>query len=278
MDPPMLVSVGYGREMRPTTGSIPAGYFNNFMNRNIIQNHPYHLVELSPYPLLASFALLILTLSGVITFHGYSNGSFLLIVGFVSTIFSISLWFKDVTRESTYQGHHTIAVQKGLLLGFVLFVTSEVMFFLSIFWAFFHSSLAPAVELGTLWPPAGIEPLNPFEVPLLNTVILLSSGATVTYAHHSLIMGNREGALYGLIATIVLAVVFTLFQGFEYYNAPFTFSDGVYGSTFFMATGFHGFHVLIGTIFLTVMFFRIVAYHLTDHHHLGFESAILYWL
>jgi len=145
------------------------------------------------------------------------------------------------------------------------------------FGLFFHSSLAPTVELGASWPPAGIEPLNPFEVPLLNTVILLSSGGTVTYAHHSLIMGYREGVLYGLIATIVLAVVFTLLQGFEYYNAPFTFSDGVYGSTFFMATGFHGLHVMIGTVFLVICFFRILAYHLTDMHHLGLEAAILYW-
>jgi len=247
------------------------------MNRNFIQAHAYHLVEPSPYPILASFALLTLTLSGVITFHGYSNGSFLLLVGFLSTIVSMSLWFKDVTREATYQGHHTIAVQKGLLLGFILFVASEVMFFLSIFWAFFHSSLAPAVELGASWPPAGIEPLNPFEIPLLNTVILLSSGGTVTYAHHSLIQGNREGVIYGLIATIVLAILFTGFQGYEYYNAPFTISDGAYGSTFFMATGFHGFHVIVGTIFIIVSLFRVISYHLTDHHHLGLEAAILYW-
>jgi len=211
------------------------------------------------------------------TFHGYSNGSFLLLLGFLSTLIGMTIWFKDVIREGTYQGHHTIAVQKGLMLGFVLFVTSEVMFFLSIFWAFFHSSLSPTVELGSSWPPVGIEPLNPFEIPLLNTVILLSSGATVTYGHHSLIMGNREGVLTILIMTILLALFFTGLQGFEYYNAPFTFADGAYGSTFFIATGFHGLHVLIGTLFLFVCFIRIFSYHLTEHHHLGFEAAILYW-
>jgi cytochrome c oxidase subunit 3 len=211
------------------------------------------------------------------TFHGYSNGCFLLVLGLLSTLFGMALWFKDVTRESSFQGHHTIAVQKSIMLGFVLFVASEIMFFLSIFWAFFHSSLAPTVDLGSHWPPVGIVPLNPFEIPLLNTVILLSSGAFVTYAHHSLIAANREGVLYGLIATIILAVLFTGLQGYEYYNAPFSIADSVYGSTFFIATGFHGFHVQIGTVFLAFCFIRVLNYHFTDHHHLGFEAAILYW-
>jgi len=246
------------------------------MNKSV-QAHPYHLVEPSPYPLLTAFALLTTTLSGVLYFHGYSNGSFLLTLGIITTISGMWLWFKDVVREGTFQGHHTIAVQKGIFLGFELFVISEVFFFISIFWAFFHSSLAPTVDLGAHWPPAGIEALNPWEVPLLNTVILLSSGATVTYAHHSLIQGNRTGVIYGLIATIILAVLFTALQGYEYYNAPFTFADSAYGSTFFISTGFHGLHVIIGTIFLTVALFRIISYHLTDHHHLGFETAILYW-
>lgn len=247
-----------------------------FMNRSV-QAHPFHLVEASPWPIAVSFSLLVVTLSGVMTFQGYSNGLFLLTLGFISLVSTMTLWFKDISREGTFQGHHTFAVQKGLSLGFVLFVISEIFFFISIFWAFFHSSLAPTVELGAHWPPAGIETLNPWEVPLLNTVILLSSGATVTYAHHSLIQGNRAGVIYGLIATVALAAVFTGFQAFEYYNAPFTFSDGVYGSTFYMATGFHGIHVIVGTIFLTVGLFRVLSYHLTDHHHLGFEQAILYW-
>ena len=141
----------------------------------------------------------------------------------------------------------------------------------------FHSALAPTVELGSHWPPQGIDALSPYEIPLLNTIILLSSGAAVTYAHHSLIQGNRKGVLLGIILTVVLAVIFTGLQGLEYYEAPFTISDGAYGSTFFFATGFHGIHVIIGTLFIAVAFFRILSYHLTDHHHLGFESSILYW-
>jgi len=155
----------------------------------------------------------------------------------------------------------------------VLFIVSEVCFFVSFFWAFFHSSLAPAVELGTMWPPRGIEVLNPFSVPLLNTAILLSSGATVTWAHHSIISSNRREAIIGLAFTVLLGVTFTLLQAMEYYEAPFAISDGIYGSTFFVATGFHGLHVIIGTTFLTVCFGRLVAHQYTRTHHFGFEAA-----
>jgi cytochrome c oxidase subunit 3 len=242
-----------------------------------VQVHPYHLVEPSPWPLLVSLALLTTTLSAVITFHGFSNGSFLLSLGLLSTILTIILWFISVTREATALGFHTQRVIAGLSLGFILFIISEVFFFLSFFWAFFHSALAPTVELGSTWPPVGIEALNPWEIPLLNTVLLLSSGATLTYSHHSLIAGSRKGAIFGLILTVVLAVIFTLLQIYEYYNSSFTISDGVYGSTFYITTGLHGLHVLVGTIFLVVSLVRLVNYHFTVGHHLGFESAILYW-
>lgn len=177
----------------------------------------------------------------------------------------------------TYLGNHTYAVQRGINIGVGLFIVSEVFFFLTIFWAFFHSSISPSIELGTQWPPMGIEGVNPFELPLLNTIILLSSGVTITYAHHSLIQGNRKGALYGSVFTILLAIIFTGLQGLEYTVSSFTISDSVYGSCFYFGTGFHGLHVIIGTIFLVVGFWRILAYHLTDHHHAGYESAILYW-
>jgi cytochrome c oxidase subunit 3 len=247
------------------------------LSRSQFQGHPFHLVTPSPWPILTSFALLTLTLASAMSFNGYANGGLLVGLGFLATVSAMILWFRDVVAEGTLLGNHTFAVQKGLNLGVALFIVSEIFFFITIFWAYFHSALAPTVELGTVWPPMGIEALDPFGLPLLNTVLLLSSGASVTWAHHSLIEGNRRGTLLGIIITIIFAVVFTGIQGFEYYEAPFTIADGAYGSTFFFATGFHGFHVMIGTAFIAVAFFRILSYHLTDHHHLGFEASILYW-
>jgi len=154
-----------------------------------------------------------------------------------------------------------------------LFIVSEVLFFASFFWAFFHRSLAPATEIGSLWPPAGIRSFNPFQVPLLNTVVLLSSGVRVTWAHHALIEDNFGQITQGLGVTIMLGVYFTALQAFEYYEASFTFADRVYGSTFFLATGFHGLHVLVGTAFLTVCFRRHRACNFRGAHHFGFEAA-----
>lgn len=250
--------------------------------RSQFQFHPYHMVTVSPWPLFVSFSLLILTSGAVTYFNGYASpfgdsGIVLVLLGFLSTSMCSALWFRDVVTEGTFLGDHTFQVQKGLTLGMTLFIVSEVMFFFSIFWAVFNASLSPDVELGGQWPPVGIEAINPFELPLLNTVLLLTSGATVTYSHHALINKNRAGAISGLILTIVLAVVFTFCQGIEYINAPFTISDGVYGSTFFMSTGFHGLHVIVGTIMLSVSLGRLVQYHFTNTHHIGYESSILYW-
>ena len=241
------------------------------------QSFPFHLVEPSPWPLLTANAVLSIIIGAVLYFHGIMYGSTLLLLGFFATLFAFILWFRDITTERTYLGDHTLLVQKGLTLGVSLFIISEVFFFLSIFWAYFHSSLAPTVELGSQWPPAGITALNPITVPLLNTILLLSSGASVTYAHHALIEGNRGATIFGVALTIILAVLFTGLQGFEYIDAGFTIRDGVYGSCFFFSTGFHGFHVIIGTRFIRVGFYRIIAYHYTSEHHIGFESAILYW-
>ena len=247
------------------------------LNRSAFQGHPFHLVSPSPWPIFTCISLLNLTTSGVLTMHGFSNAGYWLPCALALVMSSMFFWFRDVVSEGTYLGNHTLAVQRGLNMGVALFIVSEALFFMAIFWAFFHSALTPTVELGAQWPPMGIEPINPFELPLLNTVILLSSGATITFAHHSLIKGERSGALYGTIFTVVLALIFTLFQGVEYSVSSFTISDGVFGTCFFFGTGFHGFHVIIGTVFLSVALWRIIAYHLTDHHHLGYEAGILYW-
>jgi cytochrome c oxidase subunit 3 len=249
----------------------------SFSQRSLFQAHPYHLVSPSPWPLFTCISLLTLTTSGVLTMHGFSNAGYFLTLAFIAVVSSMSFWFRDVISEGTYLGNHTLAVQRGLNMGVALFIVSEAFFFLAIFWAYFHSALSPTVELGAQWPPMGIESINPFELPLLNTVILLSSGVTVTYAHHSLIQGNRSGALYGLIYTIILALIFTGFQGVEYTVSSFTIADGVFGSCFYFGTGFHGIHVMIGTAFLAVGLWRLLAYHLTENHHLGLEAGILYW-
>jgi len=245
--------------------------------RSEFQAHPFHLVSPSPWPFFTCIALLNLTTSAVLTMHGFSHAEIYLALAFIAVISSMSFWWRDVISEGTYLGNHTLAVQKGLNLGVALFILSEGLFFLGIFWAFFHSALSPTIELGAQWPPMGIEAVNPFELPLLNTVILLSSGVTVTYAHHSLIQGNRSGSLYGLVATVLLALIFTGFQGLEYTVSSFTISDGIYGSCFYLGTGFHGIHVMIGTAFIAVGLWRVLAYHSTDNHHLGLESSILYW-
>jgi cytochrome c oxidase subunit 3 len=247
------------------------------LQRSNFQDHPFHLVSPSPWPFYTSVALFTLTANGALAMHLFSSSYILFFICMFLVISTMSLWFRDVISEGTYLGNHTLAVQKGLNLGVILFIVSEAMFFSAIFWAFFHSALTPTVELGSQWPPMGIEPVNPFELPLLNTVILLSSGATITYAHHSLIKGERAGALYGTFYTVLLAAIFTVFQGVEYSVSSFTISDGVFGTCFFFGTGFHGIHVIVGTIFLAVGLWRILAYHLTDHHHLGYEGGILYW-
>ena len=247
------------------------------LKRSKFQAHPFHLVSPSPWPLFTSVSLLTLTTSGVLTMHGFNHAGYFLILAFLCLICSMSFWFKDVTTEATFLGNHTLAVQRGLNMGVALFIVSEALFFLGIFWAYFHSSLSPTVELGAHWPPMGIVAINPFELPLLNTIILLSSGVTVTYAHHSLIQGNRQGSLYGTIYTVILALIFTALQGLEYSVSSFTISDGVFGSCFYFGTGFHGLHVMIGTAFIAVSLSRLLAYHFTDNHHLGLESSILYW-
>nr|YP_010954724.1 cytochrome c oxidase subunit III [Dorcus rectus]WMW30109.1 cytochrome c oxidase subunit III [Dorcus rectus] len=239
------------------------------------KNHPFHLVDASPWPLLGAFAAMI-TMTGIIKwFHMFNSN--LLFLGFLITSLVMYQWWRDISREGTFQGLHTYVVTMGLRWGMILFITSEVFFFISFFWGFFHSSLAPSIELGMNWPPKGITPFNPLQIPLLNTLILLSSGLTVTWAHHSLIENNFNQVTQGLSLTVILGIYFTLLQAYEYMEAPFTIADAVYGSSFFMATGFHGIHVIIGTTFLAVGLFRHLNNHFSSIHHFGFEAAAWYW-
>lgn len=239
------------------------------------QTHAYHIVNPSPWPLTGALSALILTSGLVIWFH--YNSTTLLTIGLLANTLTMYQWWRDIVREGTFQGHHTPIVQKGLRYGIILFIISEVLFFFGFFWAFYHSSLAPTHDLGGQWPPAGIIPLNPIEVPLLNTSVLLASGVSITWAHHSLIEGNRDHMIQALFITIFLGLYFTLLQASEYYETPFTISDGIYGSTFFIATGFHGLHVIIGSTFLIVCLLRQLNFHFTTSHHFGFEAAAWYW-
>nr|YP_006303254.1 cytochrome c oxidase subunit III [Zygeupolia rubens]ADZ05381.1 cytochrome c oxidase subunit III [Zygeupolia rubens] len=237
--------------------------------------NPFHLVEFSPWPLVGSVGAFLLTVGMASWFHG--RGVVVMVLGLVLIILTMLQWWRDVIREGTYQGFHTSSVCSGLRWGMILFIVSEVCFFAAFFWAYFHSSLSPNLELGSCWPPVGVNPLNPFSVPLLNTAVLLGSGVTVTWAHHALMEGDRFNGLQGLFLTVILGGYFTFLQAGEYWEAPFTLADGIYGSTFFVATGFHGLHVLIGSCFLMVCFFRLWFYQFSSTHHFGFEAAAWYW-
>lgn len=247
------------------------------------QHHKFHIVTPSPRPFLASLGALMITTGAVMLFHGFESASTLLYLGLTVILAIMFVWWRDVIRESTHLGYHTIPVLRGLRMGVVLFIVSEIMFFFAFFWAFFHASIAPNVDLGGVWPPVGINILNPLHIPLLNTFILLISGIFVTLSHHALcvpqskIINTYEISVLSLLATLILAIEFTLWQLFEYAEATFYINDGVYGSTFYLTTGFHGFHVFIGTIFLTVSFLRLLGAQLLMTHHFGYEAAIWYW-
>jgi len=241
---------------------------------------PYHLVDPSIWPLTGAVSAG-LTVVGVVQAAHFSTYIYLILglLGVVSTMF---LWWRDVLKESRTPGMHSAIVRLGLRYGMMLFIASEVMFFVGFFWAYFHFALYPTEHvLGTAtpaWPPTGITTLDPFGLPILNTMMLLLSGCTVTWAHHSLIEGDRKGLIQGLACTVILGLLFTTCQAIEYSDAPFKFDGGgIYPAIFFLATGFHGFHVIVGTIFLAVCFFRAEAGQFTPERHFGFEAAAWYW-
>lgn len=335
--------------------SLHTSQFSYKLEKFNSYEHPFHLVKASPWPFYTALPLFIILLSTVKYFHHYSFSSIFLISALVIFFGSIIHWFWDIIVEATYEGQHTSYVRRGLRLGFALFILSEIMFFFSFFWAFFHYSVSPSVWIGNTWPPLGLLVISPWGLPLLNTIILLSSGVTVTWAHKAIltlqteqiikkfnylfdeqlngyvlnlhansnsnqafltsVFGlsyfldsqthetykslinspsavvllspstftnlifslKRREVIVALAATIFYGVLFTMLQLHEYKAAPFAINDSVYGSIFYLTTGFHGFHVLIGTLFLAICLIRHIYYHFNAHIHVGFEMAIWYW-
>lgn len=241
------------------------------------EQHPFHLVDLSPWPLMTALSLFALVLSIVMHFHYFNSGAIYVIISLSIFCFYLSRWFTDIIEEATFEGFHTNKVQAGVRLGMCLFIVSEIMFFFSFFWAFFHGSLAPSIDIGCVWPPKGITPLDPWGLPLLNTIILLSSGVAVTWSHRAVLSGDWKGMTHGLLITVSYGGLFTAIQYYEYTVASFSINDSIFGSLFFMLTGFHGLHVLVGTIFLLVCLLRHFQLQYTINQHVGFECAIWYW-
>ena len=239
------------------------------------KNHDYHILQPSIWPLLSAGSAFLLLFGTVLFFHEYSPA--VMIVGLLAVMYCMYGWWSEVISESKV-GDHTPVVQIGLRYAVIMFIASEVMFFAAWFWTFFKHALYPMEASGGVWPPTGIETFDPWHLPLINTLILLCSGAACTWAHHALVHENdRRGLKNGLILSIVLGAIFTVFQIYEYGHASFGFSGNIYGASFFMATGFHGAHVLIGTIFLAVCLIRVLKGHFTQEKHIGFEAAAWYW-
>jgi cytochrome c oxidase subunit 3 len=248
--------------------------------------HDYHLVDPSPWPIVGAVSAFILAV-GAITWmhHSFAAAPIIFGIGAIGVVYTMVSWWRDVANEAEHLGDHTRVVQISHRYGMILFIASEVMFFVAWFWAYFNTALFPADMhqvvradlLGHVWPPKGTETFDPWHLPLLNTLILLTSGTTVTWAHHALLEGDRKGLKNGLWLTILLGAAFTCVQAYEYSHAAFNFKGNIYGATFFMATGFHGAHVIIGTIFLSVCLLRAYAGHFNPKQHLGFEFAAWYW-
>lgn len=252
------------------------------------EHHDYHLVDPSPWPIVGALSALLMFVGAVFFLHEKPAGNFLLPAGSILVIFTMVVWWLNVIKEGKEGGHHTEIVRKGLRFGMALFILSEVMFFFAFFWSFFKSMLQPGLLfegshifetsfLEGFWPPAGVVTFDPWDIPLLNTLVLLLSGTTVTWAHYAILNDDRKNLVKALTITVILGAIFTALQAYEYHHALFGFADGIYSSNFYMATGFHGVHVLIGTIFLAVCLVRAKRGSLTKEGHLGFEFAAWYW-
>ncbi len=243
------------------------------------KDHDYHILHPSIWPFAGAVSGFIMLFGAVLFFH--DRGPWMMLIGLAGVLYVMYAWWADVIAEAQ-GGDHTPVVAIGLRYGFMMFIMSEVMFFAAWFWSFFKHAMYPGSpvlpDAFQTWPPAGIETFDPWHLPLINTLILLCSGAAATWAHHALVHeNNRKDMVNGLILAIVLGALFTFFQAYEYSHAAFGFSGNIYGANFFMATGFHGAHVIIGTIFLAVCLFRALKGHFTPERHIGFEAAAWYW-
>lgn len=238
-------------------------------------NHQFHLVTLSPWPIITSIRLIIILIGIIKWLTEFYLNMFLL--GLVSLIINILQWWRDVVRERTYQGTHTKHVHKLIQIGIILFIISEIFFFLSFFWAFFHNFLSPRIEIGRLWPPKILIIFNPYRIPLINTIILLTSGITITWSHYKILNRDYNESSNSLKITIFLGIIFTLIQYKEYCESFFTISDSIFGRIFFIITGFHGLHVIIGTIFIIISYLRLKNLQFSSNHHFGFEACSWYW-
>jgi cytochrome c oxidase subunit 3 len=249
---------------------------------------PYYVPEPSGWPIIGSISAFVMFAGAIIYMHPdilgtgleptfKKLGAWTIVPGLLLVLYTMAGWWYTIAQESSAKNLLTPPTRLGLRYAMFLFIASEVMFFAAFFWAFFNFSLYPEHANLESWPPPGVHVFNPWDLPFLNTLILLTSGTTVTWAHHALRENNRQHLIYGLALTVVLGLAFTACQAYEYAHAPFGFKDGVYPSTFFMATGFHGFHVIIGTTFLTVCLIRAIYGHFTPDKHFGFEAAAWYW-
>jgi cytochrome c oxidase subunit 3 len=237
------------------------------------KTHPFHILNPSPWPLLMSVALLVLTIGVVLWMH--KHPAYIMAAGTAGVVICFLGWMKDIIHESKTE--HTSEVHNGFRYGMGLFILSELMFFVAFFWAYFNGALVQMGDVAHVWPPKNIQTIDPFHLPYLNTLLLLLSGTTITWAHYSLIEGNLKDMIQKTGLTVLIGVTFLWVQIIEYIHAPFAFKGGMYPSTFYMATGFHGFHVLVGTIFLLVCWLRAKKGHFTAEDHFGFEAAAWYW-
>nr|AKM70136.1 cytochrome oxidase subunit III [Greenidea kuwanai] len=238
-------------------------------------NQPYFILNLSPWPILMSINIFNSMMSNIMMLNFKFN--YFMMSNLMIMILISMLWWRDIIRESTYQGNHNFYIMNIIKFSMILFIISEMFLFISFFWNFLHNSLAPSIELGLNWPPKNIKFFNPMLIPLLNTIILLTSSFTVTLTHFFLLNNNKKNSIMFMNLTIILSIYFLILQMIEYKEATFTFSDSIFGSSFYMATGFHGMHVLIGTIFLMLNLMRMKNFHISFIHHISFELAAWYW-